>query len=120
MIVTEIASYTLLAGGFVTGVATLHRNAHLFRDFRLDDVLHLRADAVWWLLVVFSTFGCLSRIGVDLAVYWVEGQSSVPDELRIFELIFTHIAIGAMSIAFHLTIDRTLRDNVFALRKRYW
>lgn len=118
-LVCECIAFAGMLFGLSSGLVTLHRNRIMFGGFDFRHVLQLRMDAIFYMVVVFSTSLCL--IDIVLRITWMScvGWRELSLVWRILFLVVVHGGFGAFSALIHMTVDRLLRkQEICALCQR--
>jgi hypothetical protein len=112
-IFAEIVATGLGLVGLYTGIVILHRHRMAFSSFRIRDVMNVRVDAVMWIMVVGSTFGCIADLLLRWNFFSCVAWKSTTHEWRILFLVFVHSLIGIGAISWHVFADRMLQKQEF-------
>lgn len=112
-IIAEVVATGLVLAGLYTGIVTLHRHRIAFSGFHIRDVVGIRVDAVMWIMVVGSTFGCIADLLLRWNFFACVAWKSISYEWRILFLVFLHSLVGLGAITWHIFSDRMLQKREF-------
>lgn len=99
----------------VSGMVTLHKHAKVFYDFDVRDLLGFRLDAIFYVLISFSTMLCVIDLAVQsYSLIAAHGSPQLPLlSQHAIALGLVHSGFGLLSMGLHLVVSRMLSNDAF-------
>lgn len=106
-------TFMMLFLAIASGLWVVHKHTDVFEDFDAKDIMHWRMDAMFYVLVTFSTALC----ALDLLIQTVWSlRHTLPEELtgmRTVSLIVVHSGFASFALLVHLIVGRLLSNKHF-------